>query len=204
VIEPESNHLPELSGLTIEGEGSGAYAEIEYSDADANCPVLAEIVFDEDATFTMYPASLDYSLPVTYRTETGIEPLANGTWTTAVARFSDNESDIVEQEIAITGILDEQEPGHAAGLRSACAPNPFNATTVISFVLPESGWASVTIYDARGGIVRSLLVGELSAGPHAIVWNGMNDGESNVAAGLYFCRISACGLTEVQKLLLVR
>jgi hypothetical protein len=203
-IEPEANQLPGLANLAVEGEGAAAYAEIEYSDANGHCPVLAEILFDGESSFPMYPVSLDYGLPVVYRTETGIEPLANGTWSVAAARFSDNESDIVELETAVTGILEDFEPGAAAGLRSLCSPNPFNATTFISFVLPEGCMTSIVIYDARGAVVRNLFEGDLQAGASTLIWDGTNDESSHVSTGVYFCRVDACDIVEVRKLLLIR
>ncbi len=78
-------------------------------------------------------------------------------------------------------------------------PNPFNPTTNIKFALPTSGHVKLTIYDAVGREVTTLVNNELSAGTHKIEWkaNGM-------ASGIYLYRIEAGNFVKVNKMLLVK
>ena len=83
------------------------------------------------------------------------------------------------------------------------APNPFNPTTKIAFELPERGEVEVVVYNIAGQRVATLHSGELDAGPHAITWNGRNDGGSAVASGTYWYMLrTADGQTSRSMVLL--
>ena len=90
-------------------------------------------------------------------------------------------------------------------LRLSAAPNPFNPRTRIDFELPADGTASLIVLDARGRIVRQLLVEEnLGPGSHQTTWDGRDLAGREVASGVYFVRLAANGLVSTQKLTLVR
>lgn len=50
-------------------------------------------------------------------------------------------------------------------------PNPFNATTTISFSLPTEEFVTISIYNIAGQLVEKLIEADLSAGYHSIAWN---------------------------------
>ncbi len=54
-------------------------------------------------------------------------------------------------------------------------PNPFNPSTVFSFDLKYADDVRLTVYDAEGCLVRTLVDGNVSAGRHEIGWDGRND-----------------------------
>ncbi|MCE5248904.1 T9SS type A sorting domain-containing protein [bacterium] len=70
-------------------------------------------------------------------------------------------------------------------------PNPFNPSTTIEFVIPESGSVMVDIYTITGQKIRCLLSETLPAGKHAVVWDGKNEAGSAVSSGVYFVRLEA-------------
>ncbi len=78
-------------------------------------------------------------------------------------------------------------------------PNPFNASTTISYQLPEPGEVSIGIYDIHGRLVTTLVEGKTNAGFQSVVWDG-----SNVPSGIYFCRMEAVGYSRSVKMVLVR
>ncbi|MBL7191840.1 T9SS type A sorting domain-containing protein [bacterium] len=78
-------------------------------------------------------------------------------------------------------------------------PNPFNATTVISFDLRNAGDVSLIVYDIQGREVQSLVTGYLSLGYHEVVWNA-----ESASSGIYFARLDAGGFAQTQKLLLIK
>ncbi|MBP2681350.1 MAG: hypothetical protein H6Q78_1213 [Candidatus Krumholzibacteriota bacterium] len=204
MIAPVPNDLPVLSNGDIQGEGSGAFAEIVYEDANGHAPVLSEIVFDGNQSFPLYPVTLDYASSVVYRSASGIAPLANGTWTTAVFRFSDNETNVVEHAVTATGILDDPDRGTAPRVTVSHAPNPVPETTTIRVRLPEAAHVKIAIYDVRGALVSTLVDGPAAAGEHAFTW-GVSDGRSNRAgSGVYFARITVDGAEQVRKIAVVR
>ncbi|HDS74581.1 MAG TPA: T9SS type A sorting domain-containing protein [Firmicutes bacterium] len=84
------------------------------------------------------------------------------------------------------------------------APNPFNPSTTIAFTVPEAAPVTLSIYDANGRLVRTLLKGEREAGFHEIVWDGLDNSGRAVASGMYLYRLTAGDNTAARKLLLVR
>jgi hypothetical protein len=65
-------------------------------------------------------------------------------------------------------------------------PNPFNPRTVIEFELPEAGFAALVVHDVAGRRVRTLLREWMSAGPHRVEWNGVDERGDPVAGGVYY------------------
>lgn len=78
-------------------------------------------------------------------------------------------------------------------------PNPFNPTTNIKFSLPRNSYVRLTIYDALGKEVETLVNNELVAGTHTIEWSARD-----MASGVYFYRIEAENFVKVNKMLLLK
>lgn len=89
-------------------------------------------------------------------------------------------------------------------LELASYPNPFNASTHFSFVLPGEGPTELRICDALGRQVVLLSRGRLAAGRHAVVWEGLDSRGQPVGSGVYFARLSAGNRAITHKVLLVR
>ncbi len=83
-------------------------------------------------------------------------------------------------------------------------PNPFNPNTTISFDLPESSYASLTIYDITGREIRSLVEGEFGPGHYDVSWLGIDDLGRNVSTGVYICRLTTGNQSISTKLLYVQ
>ncbi len=74
-------------------------------------------------------------------------------------------------------------------------PNPFNATTIIGFELPQALPLYLTVHDVLGRRVRQLHTGEtLVAGSHQTVWDGRDDQNRPVGSGIYPYRIRSGGI----------
>jgi len=69
------------------------------------------------------------------------------------------------------------------------APNPFNPLTKLSFDLPQSGVATVSVHDARGFRVATMLAGHQPAGPLNLQWDGRDETGRRQAGGTYFFRL---------------
>jgi spore coat protein CotH len=80
-------------------------------------------------------------------------------------------------------------------------PNPFNASTLISFQLRERGRVLAEIFDIKGRMVVGLIDGEMNQGTHSIVWHGTGSNGEIVSSGIYFLRIRYCGESYVIKML---
>jgi len=68
-------------------------------------------------------------------------------------------------------------------------PNPFNPGTIISYDMPKPGFSRLAIYDMLGRNVKTLINRHQPAGHFQVTWDGANDHNLPVAAGLYFCRL---------------
>jgi hypothetical protein len=78
-------------------------------------------------------------------------------------------------------------------------PNPFNPSTLLRYQLPKAGLVTVMLYDGIGREVRVLQAGRQQAGYYQLTIDG-----TNLASGLYFCRITASGFTKTIKMLMVK
>jgi hypothetical protein len=78
-------------------------------------------------------------------------------------------------------------------------PNPFNPTTNISFSLPAKSRVTILVFNILGQQVATVTDQEYPAGSHLVVWNA-----SNVASGVYFCRMTAAEKTQTKKMVVLR
>lgn len=86
----------------------------------------------------------------------------------------------------------------------AAYPNPFNPRTTISFSLPTTSAATVDVLNVRGHLVRRLFQGELIAGTHRQVWDGLDGSGRAVSAGVYLVRVRAGRHDGTVKILLAK
>lgn len=78
-------------------------------------------------------------------------------------------------------------------------PNPFNPSTKISFSLPKSSFVKMVVYDVTGKEAASLVNENLNSGTYEVDFNA-----SKLTSGVYFCRITAGGFTDVKKMILAK
>jgi hypothetical protein len=83
-------------------------------------------------------------------------------------------------------------------------PNPFNPMTTIEFAVPQASRVQLRVYDLAGRLVRTLVNEEMTAGVHAVVWNGQDQGGRQVASGAYYYRLTAPGFSETEKMVLIK
>lgn len=95
-------------------------------------------------------------------------------------------------------------PTVAQRLSAKNYPNPFNPETVISFNMPENGFASVKVYNAKGQLVKTLLNSNLEKGQKSIVWNGTDNNNNQTSSGIYFYKVEAAGQSVMNKMVLVK
>jgi hypothetical protein len=102
----------------------------------------------------------------------------------------------------VTGDDPDQTP--AATFLSQNYPNPFNPNTAVVFGLRSGGHVSLSIYDASGRLVRTLVEGELTAGRYEESWNGTGADGKAVSSGVYFYRLITKEFDETRKMILLR
>ncbi|NOX36348.1 MAG: T9SS type A sorting domain-containing protein [Calditrichaeota bacterium] len=87
-------------------------------------------------------------------------------------------------------------------------PNPFNPSTRIKFSVPSNvprkQKVVLRIYDNLGRLVKHLFEGTLSGGVYEISWDGTDQFNQPVPAGVYFVRFQTRYLIETKKMVLLR
>jgi hypothetical protein len=83
-------------------------------------------------------------------------------------------------------------------------PNPFNPSTTISFTLPTRSRVEIDIFNAAGQVVRALGSIDMSAGQHAVVWDGNTSSGQAAASGVYLYRLTAGANVATRKMLLLK
>jgi hypothetical protein len=84
------------------------------------------------------------------------------------------------------------------------SPNPFQTSTTIKFELDKHLHIRLDIYDSTGILIKTLVNEEKESGSYSILWDGKNSSGEAVAKGLYYCRLSANGITQTQKAILFK
>jgi hypothetical protein len=133
-----------------------------------------DLVVDELANFNIVGGS-------------GYFPLAVGNWW----EFEGNVSAV--DELPAT-----------PNLLYAAVPNPFNPATEISFEMAASGHARLSVYDASGRLIRTLLDGQRDAGRHNVTWNGRDDTGRAASAGVYLYRFEAGNSVQTRRMTLIK
>jgi uncharacterized protein (DUF427 family) len=78
-------------------------------------------------------------------------------------------------------------------------PNPFNPSTKIKYRIPELSFVKLTIYDALGDKIKTLVNEEKSAGEYTQEFKALN-----LPSGIYFYQLQAGLFTETKKMVLMR
>ncbi|MBN1638304.1 MAG: T9SS type A sorting domain-containing protein [Ignavibacteriales bacterium] len=68
-------------------------------------------------------------------------------------------------------------------------PNPFNPHTTIKYQLPKTAKVVLKIFNMLGQEVKTLINDHKEAGYYIIQWDGRNMSDSQVASGIYICRV---------------
>jgi hypothetical protein len=78
-------------------------------------------------------------------------------------------------------------------------PNPFNASTCITFDLPKSTQINIDVFDILGRKVETIFEGYQQAGQHKLIWNA-----DNLSSGVYFARLSTAEESQTLKMVLLK
>jgi Ca-activated chloride channel homolog len=83
-------------------------------------------------------------------------------------------------------------------------PNPFTHGTTISYFVPtSSSQVQISIYSLSGEQVATLLDTKLETGTHTIDWDGRDNLQNTLPAGVYLCRINIDGTIITLKIVKV-
>ncbi len=89
----------------------------------------------------------------------------------------------------ITGIVSVPGPPNV-GFRVTVGANPETRSLKFRISTPESGPASLRVYDIRGRLVTTLFDQAVPAGSHTVAWSGRDSGGAPVPSGVYLYRFA--------------
>ncbi len=98
---------------------------------------------------------------------------------------------------ATTGVIEGTMPTKTTLAQNY--PNPFNPSTVIRYGVAQKGQVTLTVFNALGEQVATLVNGEKAPGYYEVKFAA-----DNLAAGIYFYRLVAGAFVQTNKLVLVR
>jgi hypothetical protein len=110
--------------------------------------------------------------------------------------------DVCFRPVLLTGLPDDVSDPRFTLHQNA--PNPFNPTTRISFDLEDPDVVEMTVYDASGRRVTTLIQGTMSAGPHNVTWDGRDAAGSSVASGVYWYVLKTSRAQTSKKMVLLK
>jgi photosystem II stability/assembly factor-like uncharacterized protein len=78
-------------------------------------------------------------------------------------------------------------------------PNPFNPSTKINFTVPSSTFVNLTVYDAVGNEVRTMINENKPVGTYTVEFNA-----TGLSSGIYFYKLEAGNFVETKKMVLLK
>ncbi|GBD92030.1 hypothetical protein BMS3Abin04_02763 [bacterium BMS3Abin04] len=145
---------------------------------------------DVPDSFRFEGEDFDFSYPTntqSYSYGTSNQPLGALTWFGIPVGVNDNNIQIVKTYKLMNNY-----------------PNPFNPSTAIEFAIPKTSNVELSVYNALGQKVATLVNGEVTQGVHRTVWNGLTDTGESVASGIYFYRLKSGEFSMSKKMILIK
>ncbi|MFZ1731886.1 MAG: M4 family metallopeptidase [Bacteroidota bacterium] len=117
--------------------------------------------------------------------------IASGTWPLWF-RSGTRPVTVEEMPISTTAQLDQNYP------------NPFNPSTTLHYSLRDAGTVSLTVHDALGREVATLVSGWQAQGSHLATWDGSGKAGVLLPSGVYIARLTVNGSTLSRQMLLMK
>jgi subtilisin family serine protease len=135
-----------------------------------------------------------------------VSNLPAGTYIWRVLAFTnpDTAHYTITTDYCVDATMLSADPRRELDFAMALAPNPCHVLAAITFALPQSGHASLKLYDVSGRLIRTLQDGPLAAGRHVRVWDRSTNGGAIAPGGVYFARLESAGRALSRKLVMVR
>ncbi len=83
-------------------------------------------------------------------------------------------------------------------------PNPFNPTTIISYDIASPSNVLLEIYDMRGRIINRIINKKQNAGKYEVEWKGDDYFGKQMAAGVYFSKLTSDNKVFHRKMILMK
>lgn len=200
---PASTNAPGIV-MSSPSSGSQVSGQVEVR-ADLDRPLFAEVTFVVSVNGAPF-ATLGTDDNRPYRVFYDADSVPTGTTLRFKAIVDDLNGHLNAADVTVTTGTTTAVSGSVGSASIAlhpAAPNPFDLQTTLSFSLPRSGHARVTVYDVQGHVIATLVDADRPAGRHSVTWNGRDQHARSVPAGLYFYRVEAGGAVGTSRVVLL-
>jgi len=83
-------------------------------------------------------------------------------------------------------------------------PNPFNPSTEIRYDLAKAGHVRLTVFNAQGQVLATLVDRGQTAGNHKATWNARTAGGTALPSGIYVYKLEMNGISKTAKMTLMK
>lgn len=108
------------------------------------------------------------------------------------------------QKLLNTTVAADDEVLPRPRLTLAVHPNPFRSSTTLCFDLPKAGTYELSVYNARGQLVKRIRGNAAHGGSHEAQWDGCDLNGVPLASGVYLVRVQADNAVRTGKITLIR
>jgi hypothetical protein len=100
--------------------------------------------------------------------------------------------------VQVTGVADENISVNQFSLKQNY-PNPFNPTTTINYSISNPGNVKLTVYNAIGSKIATIVNENKPAGSYSVKFDG-----ANLASGIYLYRLESGSYSTSRKFILMK
>ena len=83
-------------------------------------------------------------------------------------------------------------------------PNPFNPVAYIPYSVADQAEVGIKVFNVRGQVVRDFQLGNKLPGNHTLIWDGKDAIGRECPTGVYYLRLTAGKVVQIQKAVLVK
>ncbi len=84
------------------------------------------------------------------------------------------------------------------------APNPFTKSTVIRYQAKEKGFVELSIFNAAGRLIKTMVNERKKPGIYTIQWNGEDTNGNVVGSGVYFYKLKMKNFRMTRKMIFIQ
>lgn len=208
----EADYIPVFVELDLEALGNpteiGIFVENECKGAEVIEDTLVQMrayVFNDTVTFD--PGTVEFQLSYGSRSENvlidsyTLKETLDDTGKMGILDFSETQNSYY--------LISLSEPENNVPEVTKTSldqnyPNPFNPSTTIAYSILNDGMIELKVYNIKGQLVKTLVMGEQQTGSYEVVWNGKDNNEKNISSGVYFYKLTTKDDTIMKKMLMLK
>ena len=203
----KSQNYPDIIGAVIVDTTLSINYQVASATTHSMYPLAIEFYFNSEnggswliGRDTYEAADAQSSKTVSLELETAVFSTDfNGLLATATDSEG-NTSEYSDLEAVSFEVANEDETGQPASYELLPNyPNPFNPTTYITYTVPTQSTVEITLHDALGREVKTLVYGPHQAGLHRL-----NFDASGLSSGVYFYRMRADNFVATRSLTITK